>query len=184
MTVKGARYSGCDVSFGKREKLLATGNRQVGWSSSGRTTSLILHLFQDITLHFSQTNSRKDISFKYKKQNWKLWMRSICGVKITWNVENEICCIASMESKNILSYKQMIQTNFTCTMISIPGFTIMKVLLKSVATMWCRISNDTCLQANMPPSPATNAGHCNFTILPILAWCNKWYLSPSDFVLL
>ena len=68
VTVKGARYSGCDVSFGKREKLLATGNRQVGWSSSGRTTSLILHLFHDITLHFSQTNSRKDISFKYKNK--------------------------------------------------------------------------------------------------------------------
>ena len=61
VTVKGARYSGCDVSFGKREKLLATGNRQVGWSSSGRTTSLILHLFHDITLHFSQTNNVEKI---------------------------------------------------------------------------------------------------------------------------
>ena len=26
-----------------------------------------------------------------------------------------------------LSYKQIIQTNFSCTMISIPGFTIMEV---------------------------------------------------------
>ena len=42
---------------------------------------------------------------------------------------NEICCIALMESKNILSYKQIIQTNFTCTMISIPGFIFSKMLL-------------------------------------------------------
>ena len=71
MTLEGAGYSGCDVSFGKREKLLATGNRQVGWSSSGRTTSLILHLFHDITLHFSQTNSVEKILASNIKTKWE-----------------------------------------------------------------------------------------------------------------
>ena len=119
MTVKGARYSGCDVSFGKREKLLATGNRQVGWSSSGRTTSLILHLFHDITLHFSQTNNRKDISFKYKNKmgNYGCALSVAQKSLVMWKLDMLYCIDGS---KNILSYKQIIQTIFICTMILIP----------------------------------------------------------------
>ena len=124
VTVKGARYSGCDVSFGKREKLLATGNRQVGWSSSGRTTSLILHLFHDITLHFSQTNSKKILA-----SNTKTKWETMEGLYL-WH-KNHLKCgkrdlLYCMESKNILSYKQIIQTDFTFTMISIPGFIFRK----------------------------------------------------------
>ena len=150
MRVKGARYSGCDVSFGKREKLLATGNRQVGWSSSGRTTSLILHLFHDITLHFSLTNNRKDISFKYKnkmgnygctlsvtQKSIEMWKtRSV--VLHWWKVG--IFWVTRKSFQQILLaqwYEYPDLTSWKCRML--PG------------TLWCQ-SNDSCLWANMPPS--------------------------------